>query len=339
MCREYVGLQEPLHRLSAGIQAAPAVPPASAVAADLFLSTVLLFSCLKVLSLHWMLIKISKPTFKKKQNWGFSFSNVTELFTDCSSAGRQRPSVLTWGVFQLSLQLLVQCVLWASQKDPEPSSVPQNLRCLFNCKLSWLLFSHYGLQGDNQCTLYLIWRSLLRCRNQASYRKNCQAHGSILSWAERRPFAGHRSGAICLMYWRSHFPQRQRRWHVIDDFMPEHTRLPSPFFSCLCPKSKSSLVKWQRYTCRKSGLSEMVSVMSGQYVRKRETEGRKARDNLFGSSILCRSLDQLQKGDGHKVWPNTTMIWSIPASVTIWRWCRRYTWDCSVLCTLSPRLN
>lgn len=51
--------------------------------------------------------------------------------------------------------------------------------------------------------------------------------------------------------------------------------------------------RWQRYTVRKSGLSETLSLMSGPYVRHEI-----ARDKLFESStLLCCSPDLLITGD------------------------------------------
>lgn len=168
---------------------------------------------------------------------------------------------------------------------------------LWGCKLT-----------DNQCSLCLS--SPLRWRNQSSHQWFLRSHKRAgPNWAG--PFAGQRSAAICLMYWRSHFLYRvERRWHAIDDFMPLAHASPPPYF-CLCAKSKSSLAKWQTYTGRESGLSEMVSITSGQYVRRGTAREReRARDNLFESSILCRSLLIIggKKGDCQKVF--LTQAWS-----------------------------
>lgn len=174
--------------------------------------------------------------------------------------------------------------------------------------------------------------------SDSAYRKICQAHISILSWVEavHSLVIGQEQSLWCTGGLASH---RGKDVDMSLTILCPSTRVPSPpSSSCLCPKSKSSLAKWQRRTGRKSGLSEMVSVMSGQYVSQGERK-RGPGTTLFESFILCHRVDQMDKGDGLKVWPDTPVISSLLASLEIWRQCSHCTSESSALRTLFSRLK
>lgn len=188
---------------------------------------------------------------------------------------------------------------------------------------------------DHQCTLGLR-RPVWHVETRGIYFGGGQQHpepwcsGTVLSWAEMAwagPLTGHRSGAICLMYWRSLFLQRGRHWHAIDNLMSWHNTQPSPppFFSACILNQRAVLVKRQRHTGRKSDLSEMVSVTAGQYVRRREIRPGGPSDSTVSQS---GSADNWSAEGWRKVSPKAAVINSTrrkqclhtTSSSTLYRW-------------------
>lgn len=98
---------------------------------------------------------------------------------------------------------------------------------------------------------------------------------------------------------------------------------PPPCF-CLCPKSKSSLAEWQEVHWQNirpewNGVSHVWSIcQAGRWKRER--------DNLFESSILCRSLDL---ADGWKKKETVTKFYPTPSwSKASWHQSRWITKQC-----------
>ncbi len=162
-------------------------------------------------------------------------------------------------------------------------------------------FSLWGCKvTDSQCSLYL--RSPLRLGNQTPHQwflVSVLGIGSsvlvqgILSRAEPAhwPVRGQEQSVWCTGGLTSN------RGEDVDmslTILCPSTPLPPPPYFCLCPKSKSSLAKWQEVHWQKirpewNGVSHVWSIC--QAGREREWERERAGDNLFESSTLCRSLD------------------------------------------------
>lgn len=158
-------------------------------------TSIVLFSCVKVVSLPWMPVIDNIPTFLFKKRPFLqlkrhstihksiiipvssfsslpSFCFLQKASRQTSICGKPEEYFSLLLLLLMRMMLLALCALLASQKTLESLSVSQNLRCLSHYKLVWqgaykegLLLIHYGLT-DSQCSVHL-WSSL-RCRNQAS---------------------------------------------------------------------------------------------------------------------------------------------------------------------------
>lgn len=169
-----------------------------------------------------------------------------------------------------------------------------------------------GLQG--QCSLYLkkpteTWKSdftSVISGFHPQHRQQCARTGHIeLSWAEPVHWLvrGQEQSVWCTGGLTSN------RGEDVDmslTILCPSTRVPSPPVSAYVLNQRAVWPSDKRYTGRKSGLTEMVSVMSGQYVRQGERERETTCLNPPYCVAVWMWLIAGKKGD--KVLPNTIVI-------------------------------